>query len=856
VRRASLEDSLSALWPESFTFLVIATPTNRGIVDRLARDVHSRLRQMGATTLGDELDIEQLRARLRELHQAAITGMWHIRAYAGAPSPTLAQSLAGLVCATSDLEFTPYVLHPGEPVVSTARTPFAALLDAADADDVALVSDWRSSGNPEPVTGQCPFLGSTEMLAALARPPTCEIPGIRLAPQPTFDVTPEGQNAEGVCLGDILDAQLSRVGTMSVSLQTLNRHVFVSGATGSGKSQTVRALLEGISQIGIPWLVIEPSKREYADGMAGRLGPGKVLLVRPGDPELVPVSLNPLEPAPGFPLQSHLDMVRSLFLAAFEAEAPFPQVLTQALIRCYERRGWNLALGCARHEWFPPSQQRPAYPTLGDLQQACREVVKAIGYSQEIQDNVRGYVEVRIGSLRLGSPGRFFEGGHPLDFAALLPGHDGQKGQNVVLEMENLTNDQDKAFLIGVVLVRLVEHLQVEHRKQREHRRSTGAPETERLRHVTVVEEAHRLLKNVPPDRTTAAHAIEVFASLLAEIRAYGEGIVVAEQIPSKIFPDVLKNTALKIVHRLPAADDRFAVGATMNLTEEQSDYVVTLRPGIAATFADGMDRPLLMATPLGEHRENGKAEDIPPLVGRRSASCCGACQTEPCSLKQMDDAAQVAQAHPRLSLLVEFSVLAHVMGAGKFGLREDGWLRLLWRLDPRTVECAVAGLAQAAIDARYQYLVEFYSPDELAKHVADSVTCLLYRRREIDRCTPVEIEWRAGTWRFNDVLGMLQKTDASDSELEELTQLYRDTLGLDLGGGTRQEQLENIQAHPWSDYRFRHQLLWGDGAPSHLAQAARLPESTDRQREALEKALHFVVSIAKPWLLKHLFAA
>ena len=138
------------------------------------------------------------------------------------------------------------------------------------------------------------------------------------------------------------------------------------------------------------------------------------------------------------------------------------------------------------------------------------------------------------------------------------------------------------------------------------------------LRHLTVVEEAHRLLRRAgPADEPggggAAGHAVEMFAGLLAEIRAYGEGLIIAEQIPARLVPDVIKNTAVKIVHRLPAADDREAVGATMNASPSQSRYLVTLPPGQAAVFSDGMDFPILVRVKDGTAREAA-----PPVAGRR----------------------------------------------------------------------------------------------------------------------------------------------------------------------------------------------------------------------------------------------
>jgi uncharacterized protein len=108
-----------------------------------------------------------------------------------------------------------------------------------------------------------------------------------------------------------------------------------------------------------------------------------------------------------------------------------------------------------------------------------------------------------------------------------------------------------------------------------------------------------------------------MFADLLAEVRAYGEGLVIAEQIPAKLIPDVIKNTAVKIVHRLPAKDDRDAVGATMNLQPAQSAYLVTLRPGEAAVFTDGMDHPLLARMPDGTAREAAPAVAASPEGAR-----------------------------------------------------------------------------------------------------------------------------------------------------------------------------------------------------------------------------------------------
>lgn len=272
-------------------------------------------------------------------------------------------------------------------------------------------------------------------------------------------------------------------------------------------------------------------------------------------------------------------------------------------------------------------------PTLEQLQQQALEVIQEIGYGNEVQADVEGFISLRLRSLRVGSAGRFFEGGHPADIGGLLQ-------RNVVLAIEDVANDEDKAFLMGTLIIRIVEHLRM--RARSEPRGEDGAGG---LRHVIVIEEAHRLLRDRGSQRAST-HAVELLAGMLAEIRAYGEGIIVAEQIPTKLVSDVVKNTALKVVHRLPAEDDRALVGAAMNLSEDQSRQVVSLQPGFAAVFADGMDRPLRVQVPLGEDRERETLGPVPPICGRRSAACGRECRTgKACTLVELREADLLAVA-------------------------------------------------------------------------------------------------------------------------------------------------------------------------------------------------------------------
>src|SRR5205814_269464 len=130
--------------------------------------------------------------------------------------------------------------------------------------------------------------------------------------------------------------------------------------------------------------------------------------------------------------------------------------------------------------------------------------------------DMRGALLTRINGLRAGGKGRMLDVQRSLPMDALLK-------HPTVLELEGMGDDDDKAFVMGLLLIRLYEH-----------RRAGG--EVAGLQHLLVIEEAHRLLTNVGPrssqeEADPRGKAVETFANLLSEIRAYGQGVIVADQI-------------------------------------------------------------------------------------------------------------------------------------------------------------------------------------------------------------------------------------------------------------------------------------------------------------------------------------
>jgi DNA helicase HerA-like ATPase len=833
----SLEECLLAVWPGPFGWLLVAEPVSGTEIAQIAEQVARR--EEYATSQADRfperaVEARRLQRRHAELRHSASTGLWRVRLAAGGTDAAAAARLAGLVCASADLAGLPYALAPAD----GAASPLGELM-----------TDPRQAPDGGDAVPGYPCYASTELVAALARPPDREIPGVRLALRPDFDVTQEvspGAVAQRAAIevGEILDRGRQPAGPLVLSTESMNRHVFVCGATGAGKSQTVRALLEAGSRAGLPWLVVEPAKAEYRL-MATRLPPpAEVVRIRPGESDAIAAGLNPLEPAADsdgrrFPLQTHADLVKALFIASFRSEEPFPQVLSAALTRVYEDAGWDLALG----ETMTPNPN-PGYPSLTDLQRAAIRIVREIGYSQRITDDVLGFIKVRLSSLRLGTTGRFLEGGHQLDFGQLL-------ATNAVLEIEDVGDDSDKAFLMGTVLIRLAEHLRMAHRTR------PGGPV--RLRHLTVIEEAHRLLRR--PDGAgnglgggAAAHAVEMFAGLLAEIRAYGEGLIIAEQIPDRLTPDVIKNTAVKITHRLPAADDRDAVGATMNMTRPQNRFLVTLRPGEAAVFADGMDFPVLARMPDGTAREAATAAVTATPAGvvrPRSTTCGSDCGERPCTLRDMRVAQRVLGEYPAVLLWAELSVLAHLTG-WPMPVPRTALLSLVQMMPSRLRDCAISHGVDAAVAVRVPVIAGRVSPVGLAAHVATAIRARLARGSWL--CQREEPRWLAPAYQWTLVLDALKAADRKTPGAgpHPRSAEWERTYGQAITGDTCARQVGTVQR--WYDGAQREAwevraVAFGVDSPSAVERAVGAAAEDDDFEERLTGYLDQFVDCRWPRL-------
>ena len=418
-------------------------------------------------------------------------------------------------------------------------------------------------------------------IAVYAAFPTVDVSGFTVRDHVDFDVNREISG--NLTIGRILDSGDVTDNVYSINVNELNRHCLIVGLTGSGKTNTVKSLIcESTAGASRPFMVIEPAKKEYWELYKLGYDNLQIYSVGSSEPNAHVFCMNPFERASvidssgvrrSVSIQTHIDFVFAAFKASFIMYTPMPYVLERSIYEIYEDCGWDIHKNVNR-------TGEEVYPTIEDLYYKIPEVVTDMGYDQKMRNDLIGSLQARINSMRLGTKGDTLNVRRSFPLDRLLQG-------NVVIELEDIGDDDVKAFIISLLLIELLEYRRQQEDCQKE------------VRHLMLIEEAHRLLKNVQGGTGENADprgaAVEFFCNLLAELRSKGQGFIVADQIPSKLAPDLIKNTNLKIVHRTVAEEERRLIGGAMHMTEAQIDSLASLRQGVAAVYSEGDNRPKLV---------------------------------------------------------------------------------------------------------------------------------------------------------------------------------------------------------------------------------------------------------------------
>ncbi len=580
---------LHAMQGRSWGWVVMADPLPGQLSRKLG---HAVVNEMRAVSDAEQVKprpgplAETYLRRLELLHQeferGFAVGSWTVSAFFLAPDrtsfKTLGAALGAVLGGEQSLPEPVRVLEIAEP------GPFRAALGPI------LLATAEAPGQLEyPYSFQT--ILNSQRLSALIHLPRLEAPGFAVREIQRFDVALPHDAAQGpIELGRVHDLGRRLEVDYRLSTGALSKHTLIVGVTGSGKTNTAFHLLRQLWSQEVPFLVLEPAKTEYRALIADPVVGSALRVFTLGEESVSPFRLNPFEVEPGASLATHIDLLKATFNASFVMWSPLPQVLERCLHDVYRDYGWDPVRGVNRRlpSDATPEARALAFPTLSALSAKIEEVVDSLGYEARVTSDIKAALVTRLESLCIGGKGAMLDTPRSIPLSELLL-------QPTVIELEQVGDDDEKAFLMGLLLIRIFEHL-----------RASADNAGSQLRHVVVVEEAHRLLASVArgageEQANTRAKAVESFVNMLSEVRAYGQGFLIAEQIPSKLAPDALKNTNVKVVHRTVAREDRELLAGSMNMDQDRSRMLATFRPGEAAVFSEGDDRPVLVQVPYSK---------------------------------------------------------------------------------------------------------------------------------------------------------------------------------------------------------------------------------------------------------------
>ena len=378
---------------------------------------------------------------------------------------------------------------------------------------------------------------------------------------------------------------------VNLNLDLFSSHCFITGSSGSGKSFATYHLLDKALQENVQIMIIEPAKGEYKQILGGVQGI-RVFTTDPSTCRLL--RINPFKFPESMHVLSHIDQLIQIFNASWPLYAAMPAILKTAVVNSYKKCGWDVQNSI----WIPDICDHK-YPVFADLLEALPEIINNSDYSSESQGDYKGALMTRVESMTTGITGLIFRNSEGVDDEYLFD-------SNVVIDLSELGSDETIALLMGVLIMKLNEYRKAQRKK--------GAVAlNQKLKHLTVLEEAHNLLKRTSQDQSQESSnlvgkSVEMIANSIREMRTYGEGFLIIDQSPLAVDLSAIENTATKIIMNTPTKDACEELGSALSLNDEQTKELSRLNVGVAAVFQKGWLSPVLMKV---DNWEDKYAKDI-----------------------------------------------------------------------------------------------------------------------------------------------------------------------------------------------------------------------------------------------------
>jgi len=435
---------------------------------------------------------------------------------------------------------------------------------------------------------------TTQELAITTGLPRSDVSGLRFVRNAVhFAVNPAlVAKKNAITLGKVMDMGVQQTASYGMDIHALVRHTLVAGSTGSGKSTTCKRILREVLEKDIPVMIIEPAKDDYvhwAMEMNRSLPKERQFTIyMPGadeiDDMLLPeLKINPFEPAAyknsRVRLQQHSEHFATLLNACLPSEDVIPILIDESVQYCLQVKTANAGIDIDQK--LNPQMEK--YPTMLSLACAGNTVIKRKTYAPQTKDSFEEILRTRFNYLQRGTRGSILNTPKSVDYDELF-------SKPVVINLSCLAGSKDKALIMSLLLLALYEYRQSRYANDAAYRAEAGK---NHLMHLMLIEEAHNVLTK--PQSTASSGspemaAADLFTNILSEIRSYGQGMMIVDQVPTRLIDDAIKNTNYKIVHRLTAPDDIEVMARSMSLNEEQTQMISSLEIGQAVVCGDQDD--------------------------------------------------------------------------------------------------------------------------------------------------------------------------------------------------------------------------------------------------------------------------
>lgn len=467
--------------------------------------------------------------------------------------------------------------------------------DAVVKENEPLQTEWHMLGNAYQYLST-PL--NTEELSLETSLPRKDVPGLRFVRSSVrFANNPGANDCKGMLsMGKIIDSGVVQGNDYSIDVNSLVKHSLIVGSTGCGKTTTCKTIINEVLNRDIPVLIIEPAKDEYVrwavkwneehpENPVNIYMPGvknlEMFGVKEGARALSPLKLNPFQPAAvecaPIDLLTRCEQLTALINASLPSSDILPVIMEEAFFTFMsETYKYEFTSG--------ETKQKEDYPKLDKVLPVARKILNGRGYSQEVANGLAAALDTRFQYLVRGKRGEILNVFRSTSYEKLF-------NQTTVVNLSKIANQKDKALIMSLLMLSLYEYRISAYNYDENYRRNAQKNE---LLHLTVVEEAHNVLARPRTDLAGVGNPQQVvadlFGNMLSEIRGYGEGLMIVDQVPTRLIDDAVRNTNYKIAHRLSAKEDVEVMASALGLRLDQQGLIPLLQQGQAVITCDKDD--------------------------------------------------------------------------------------------------------------------------------------------------------------------------------------------------------------------------------------------------------------------------